>query len=62
MSHIFNGQTRWEETPQSAIKVFIANTTKSGDTLLKITRLCGPTDRVVRQVQGLREMLLQDHI
>ena len=35
MSHISNGQIRWEETPRSAIKVFIASTTKTKDTLQK---------------------------
>ena len=32
MSHTLNDQIRWEETPQSATKAFIANTNKSEDT------------------------------
>ena len=35
MNRISNGQIRWEETPQSAIKVFIVNTTRTEDTLQK---------------------------
>ena len=41
MSHTFNGQTRWEETPQSTTRAFIANTTRSRGILLKIARHCG---------------------
>ena len=35
MNHISNGQIRWDENPQSAIKVFIVNTTRTEDTLQK---------------------------
>ena len=41
MSRSSNGQTRWQETPWSAIKVFIASTTKTKGTPQRTVEICG---------------------